>query len=361
MQLRSVLPLVAVALLAACSEAAHDPLAPAPDGLNPAFSSTPQLFTSDGSELAWDPIMPKKFIVGWETSVCTGVPPVGLDDTRWTRVAGQTAFTPGTATFQNKVSWTATWINAWNSIQASANPYDTDKIGQSWTRYQTEISGTGQFELNLVADNCSWIFLNGQLVGFQGTTVNDQTTSYPLTLNGTHTLDFVVFDGGGEAGGMYRVETSTDPSLFTDTDSDGLTDIVETGIYGTDPDLPDTDGDGISDGDEVANGTDPLVADVVDTDGDGVPDDTDAFPQSNQEPTVTIGGSDTGVGNQTLADGSTFSDNIGACAAGARNQGQYVSCVTKLANAWRKDGLITNRDKATLTTAAAQSSVGKGD
>jgi hypothetical protein len=39
--------------------------------------------------------------------------------------------------------------------------------------------------------------------------------------------------------------------------------------------LPDTDGDGIDDATEIANGTSPILAD---TDGDGVPDGQDAFP-----------------------------------------------------------------------------------
>ena len=44
-----------------------------------------------------------------------------------------------------------------------------------------------------------------------------------------------------------------------DTDGDGLTDSDEINIHKTDPNNPDTDGDGIRDGDEVANGTDPMV------------------------------------------------------------------------------------------------------
>jgi predicted outer membrane repeat protein len=54
-----------------------------------------------------------------------------------------------------------------------------------------------------------------------------------------------------------------------DTDGDGLTDGEETAL-GTDPLLPDTDGDGLNDGPEVTqHNTDPLLPD---TDGDGLSD-----------------------------------------------------------------------------------------
>ncbi|MEA1784603.1 gliding motility-associated C-terminal domain-containing protein [Arenibacter sp. GZD96] len=46
---------------------------------------------------------------------------------------------------------------------------------------------------------------------------------------------------------------------IVDSDGDGLTD-GEEAVLGTDPNNPDTDGDGISDGDEVLNGTNPLDA-----------------------------------------------------------------------------------------------------
>ncbi len=45
-----------------------------------------------------------------------------------------------------------------------------------------------------------------------------------------------------------------------DSDGDGLTDVEERTL-GTDPNNPDTDGDGVNDGDEVAAGTDPLTPD----------------------------------------------------------------------------------------------------
>ncbi len=47
--------------------------------------------------------------------------------------------------------------------------------------------------------------------------------------------------------------------LRPDRDDDGLFDDDETDVYGTDPDDPDSDGDGIGDGQEVYDGTDPGV------------------------------------------------------------------------------------------------------
>ncbi len=55
-----------------------------------------------------------------------------------------------------------------------------------------------------------------------------------------------------------------------DTDGDGLSDSDEINIYFTDPNNPDTDGDGLSDGDEIMTTiTDP---NNPDSDGDGLTD-----------------------------------------------------------------------------------------
>ena len=82
--------------------------------------------------------------------------------------------------------------------------------------------------------------------------------------------------GGASHGGIpdsWAIANGLDPNNptmpFEDPDRDGLTNLQEYQL-GTDPNKADTDGDGLSDGDEVNKyHTSPLIAD---TDGDGIPD-----------------------------------------------------------------------------------------
>lgn len=55
---------------------------------------------------------------------------------------------------------------------------------------------------------------------------------------------------------LQEAALGTNPNLI-DSDFDGLSDYEEVYIYGTDPLNPDTDGDSYSDGDEVKNGYNP--------------------------------------------------------------------------------------------------------
>ncbi|NBQ65882.1 MAG: hypothetical protein EBT95_10250, partial [Verrucomicrobia bacterium] len=107
---------------------------------------------------------------------------------------------------------------------------------------------------------------------------------------------------GSSITGVPTVLNATDFNLTTtnntlvlipkDTDGDGLTDAQETAL-GTDPSLADTDGDGLSDSREVALGTNPKS---VDTDGDGLNDNVEtgtgtfvAVPGGTERPvTFTI-------------------------------------------------------------------------
>jgi hypothetical protein len=76
-------------------------------------------------------------------------------------------------------------------------------------------------------------------------------------------------DGDGLTDGDEVNVHGTNP-LNPDSDGDGLSDGQEVNTYFTDPLNPDSDGDGLTDGDEVnTHGTDPLDPD---TDADGMPD-----------------------------------------------------------------------------------------
>jgi nitrous oxidase accessory protein NosD len=67
---------------------------------------------------------------------------------------------------------------------------------------------------------------------------------------------------------LQEYQHGTDPNK-ADTDGDGISDGDEVSVHATNPLNPDTDGDGLLDGLELVNSTDPFNAD---TDGDGMPD-----------------------------------------------------------------------------------------
>jgi len=55
-----------------------------------------------------------------------------------------------------------------------------------------------------------------------------------------------------------------------------------------------------------------------------------------------------------IEDGLTMSDLIEECAFGAKNRGVFVSCVSKLTNKWKKDGLINGREKGAIQSCATR-------
>ena len=72
---------------------------------------------------------------------------------------------------------------------------------------------------------------------------------------------------------------------------------------------------------------------------------------------VIIDGCDTGVTDQGLDGGSTISDKIAECAAGAGNHGQFTSCVAHLTNDLKRAGIITGQEKGAIESCAAQADI----
>ena len=102
---------------------------------------------------------------------------------------------------------------------------------------------------------------------FDGQTWAGASAERSLAL-GEHIISVSVTDSEGITI-TKQITVIVEPYVDADNDGDGLLDSQEQSL-GTNPNVADTDGDGVNDGDEVNSyGTNPLVAD---TDGDGMSD-----------------------------------------------------------------------------------------
>lgn len=316
---RRLASLAALAALVACSETPTDPMASA-SATSASFSheATHQVYTSGSHVTTWDAIHAAFEDTNWVTTVCTAQPGVG-PNANWVN--------PHNAYVLSGHPWagyyfSAPWINAWNSL-GSVGPG-----GHNWTKYRTEVSGTGSFVISLLADNCSWIYVDGTLVGVQPANHNSTNTQYGLTLNGTHTLEFIIFDGGGAAGGKFRLETTTNPPPPLDSDGDGHANTAD--AFPFDP------------------------TEWADSDGDGVGDNADAFDNSNTGPFIVVGACNTGVANWHFGNGTWANDLIAAAYASAPNHGAFVTAVTNLTNGWKSAGRITGRQQGAIVSCTAR-------
>jgi hypothetical protein len=83
----------------------------------------------------------------------------------------------------------------------------------------------------------------------------------------------------------------------------------------------------------------------------------DECPNSDVSATVVIDGCNSGVPNPVFSNGCTISDLIAACAEGASNHGQFVSCVSQVTNDLKKAGTITGQQKGAIQSCAAQADI----
>lgn len=83
---------------------------------------------------------------------------------------------------------------------------------------------------------------------------------------------------GQSGAGLSADQTNETRLKAQDTDGDGLSDWDELYVYGTSPYLEDTDGDGISDYDEIRTGADPLCPANTNCDNSPLSDSTGNNP-----------------------------------------------------------------------------------
>ena len=198
-------------------------------------------------------------------------------------------------TNQNQLSdlWERAF-NGGNLFPPSFNP-QADEDGDGWTNAEEEAAGTDPFDPNspggLLRPDIthipeSWADLNGD--GIEEHTPEAIIISWPTIAGKQYTLlyspdlaDWLPVPGETLVGSGsvldYHFVLSGDERIFwrvavtdIDTDGDGLTDCEELTL-GSSPYLKDTDGDGIDDAAAYAAGMNP-AGDGTDADGDGVPD-----------------------------------------------------------------------------------------
>ncbi|MGB1315386.1 MAG: tandem-95 repeat protein, partial [Chitinophagales bacterium] len=183
----------------------------------------------------------------------------------------------GVADYVETVLFPNSGLTATDPLNTADDNQDTD--GDGVTDAEEIADGTDPL------DATDYIDTDGDLVPdavevAEGTDPND-ATDY-LDTDGDGVPDYVETTLQPNTGGL--VSDPFDATDFTDTDNGGVPDYIEAvllpnyGLSATDPlntadDNQDTDGDGVSDADEILDGTDATdPTDYLDTDGDGVPD-----------------------------------------------------------------------------------------
>lgn len=124
----------------------------------------------------------------------------------------------------------------------------------------------------------------------------------------------------------------------TDTDKDGVGDACDNCPNTSNPGQEDADGDGLGD-----------VCDP-DDDNDGVADEDDRCPGT--EPGALADGYGCSMDQYCPCDGAM-------CGRGWRNHGHYMICVVYIAQEWLEEGVITQQERAAIVSEAGRSDCGK--
>ena len=172
-------------------------------------------------------------------------------------------------------------------------------------------------------DEGDWVFTSGPVPDF--TIPNNNILDFEGADDGEYVFTFTTSEAQAPCLNESSTITISVNDCDVDTDLDGLFDGPEA-VLGTDPNNPDTDGDGINDGDEVGDDfdnpidtdtdgvIDALDSNIIDTDMDGVVDQLDPGNDNPCVPDNSIGLCDTD--GDDIADGveiAAGSDHLDPC------------------------------------------------
>lgn len=130
-------------------------------------------------------------------------------------------------------------------------------------------------------------------------------------------------DGDGLSDGLEVNQYGTNPNN-QDSDGDTLKDGQEVNELNTSPINPDTDGDSLNDGVEVVGGSNPLK---TDSDGDGISDDQDSDPVNTSTPTPDLNATQQYIADMT-ATAAALTAQAGEASANATATAQMAATLT---------------------------------
>ena len=138
--------------------------------------------------------------------------------------------------------------------------YDTLSFTRDWKSYPgtetDKVSVVKTVDASVFKSNFSQSLLVGSQSGFNVNLTNDNQYNFGLYNDG----DWINQQIGKYQDGYVIFNLPDNATLHTlDSDGDGISDFDEVYIYYTNPKNNDTDGDGYSDGYEISHGTDPLL------------------------------------------------------------------------------------------------------
>ncbi|MEW6536397.1 MAG: hypothetical protein AB1454_12365 [Candidatus Auribacterota bacterium] len=182
-------------------------------------------------------------------------------------------FTAGSQWESAVASTGKTVLVVWESQNQDGNGYGL--YGQMFDAYAKPIGG--EFRVNQFTEldqvNASLTASGDNYFAAWNTMDSDKNSSVWISLLGTSDPNNPDFDNDGLTDGE-EVNTYLTKPFDQDTDGDGLSDYDEVITYSTDPVDVDMDDDGLSDGEEINYGTNPSLSD---TDGDGFSDGDEIY------------------------------------------------------------------------------------